>query len=205
MENAISRQIILSIIGIFMLIITVIGVSYALFRLTLTGSRENKINTGTISMSYVESTNGISIDNAMPISDTKGKELLGDNEKFDFTISAKISGITTIGYEVVAKKVIGFKEQVDDNDVRIYLEKESGGTYTSVLEPTAFIPLEEESSYGAPIGDMLLYSSTFSNNESKLSIFNENFRLRMWLSDMAIIDEVSRQFQIKIDIYSKSL
>ncbi len=205
MENTVSKQIILSIIGIFLLIITVIGVSYALFKLTLVGSRENIINTGTISMSYVEATNGISIEDAMPISDESGKSLSGDNEKFDFTISAKISGVADIGYEVVAKKIIGFKEQVNDDDVRIYLEKETGGVYTSVLEPVAFMPLTSDSSYGAPIGDMLLYSSTFSNKDAKLNTYSENFRLRMWLAEDAIIDEVSRQFQIKIDIYSKSL
>ena len=141
----------------------------------------------------------------MPISDESGKSLSGDNEKFDFTISAKISGVADIGYEVVAKKIIGFKEQVNDDDVRIYLEKETGGVYTSVLEPVAFMPLTSDSSYGAPIGDMLLYSSTFSNKDAKLNTYSENFRLRMWLAEDAIIDEVSRQFQIKIDIYSKSL
>lgn len=42
-----------------------------------------------VSMTYTESTNGISIENASPTSDEVGKKLNGKNEYFDFTVSTK--------------------------------------------------------------------------------------------------------------------
>ena len=179
MENFKSRQVILSIIGICILILAVVGISYAVFSLTLKGSEENKLTTGTISMSYIEATNGISIDNAMPISDEEGKSLSSESEMFDFTVSADISGITTVHYEISAEKINDYSEQVLDKDIRLYLQRRSGDSYVDTpitATPKAFIPLEEDSSIGIPAGEMLLYSSTFSNNSSLKKSFNSIFK-----------------------------
>ena len=75
MENSLSRQILLSILGLAILVVAVVGVSYAIFSTTLSGSKINTLSSGTINMSYVEVSNGISIINAMPMSDTDGKAL----------------------------------------------------------------------------------------------------------------------------------
>lgn len=207
MENFKSRQVILSIIGICVLILAVVGISYAIFSLSLKGSEENKITTGTISMTYLEATNGISIENAMPISDEEGKSLSGESEIFDFTVSADIAGITTVHYEISAEKINDYSEQVLDKDIRLYLQRKSGDSYvdtpiTSI--PKAFTPLESDSSVGIPAGEMLLYSSTFSNKNSSLNAYSENFRLRMWLGETAVVDEISRTFKVRVNVYSKT-
>lgn len=207
MKNVNSRQVILSIIGISILILAVVGVSYAVFSLTLNGSEENKLTTGTISMSYVEATNGISIDNAMPISDIEGKNLSEESEMFDFTVSAKIAGITTVHYEISAEKIIDYTEQVLDKDIRLYLQKKSGDSYVDTpitSTPKAFTPLDTDSSVGVPAGEMLLYSSDFSNKNSSLNTYSEDFRLRMWLGETATVDEISRSFKVRVNVYSKT-
>jgi len=208
MENVNSKQVILSVIGISILILAVVGVSYAIFSLTLNGSQENRLTTGTISMSYVEATNGISIDNAMPISDEEGKNLSGENEKFDFTISADIAGITTVHYEISAEKITDYSEQILDKDIKLYLQKKSGDIYVDTpitSTPKAFIPLDTDSLVGVPSGQMILYSSTFSNKTPSLNTYSESFRLRMWLADTANIDNISRSFKVKVNVYSKTL
>ena len=44
MDNSLSRQILLSILGIAILIVAVVGVSYAVFTTSMDGSKINVIN-----------------------------------------------------------------------------------------------------------------------------------------------------------------
>lgn len=71
-----SKQIILSILGIAILIIAFVGISYAAFH-TVLSSEENAISTGTISLQLSDNSDSVSIVNAMPISDEAGKSWLG--------------------------------------------------------------------------------------------------------------------------------
>lgn len=208
MDNSLSRQILLSILGIAILIVALVGVSYAVFTTSVEGSKINVINTGTISMSFVESTNGISISNAMPISDDEGKRLVGDNNIFDFVVSSTIAGSTTVSYEIVAEKVAVNGIELDNNDVKIYLEKLVNGEYVSTeitREPKGFVPNGIVSEIGSYSHEMTLHYDSFQNVGGNKKSFSDNYRLRMWVSDDAVIDEVSRTFQIKINVYGKVL
>lgn len=207
MKNINSKQIILSVLGIAILIVAVVGISYAVFATTLSGTKENTITTGTISMNYTEATNGILINNAMPMSDVNGKVLTGDNNVFDFTVSAAVSGAATINYEVVAEKILN-DNLIADSDIRLYLQKEESGDYVDTPitnPPQSFTPLSSQTSVGSPVGSMLLYSGSFTNSKSDSSDYSDNFRLRMWLGENALIDDVSRTFQVKVNVYAKTI
>lgn len=208
MENSLSRQILLSILGLAILVVAVVGVSYAIFSTTLTGSKINILSSGTINMSYVEVSNGISIVNAMPISDEEGKKLVGNDYVFDFVVSSNIAGATTVDYEVVAEKVLVNGASLADSDVKIYLEKMVGDQYVAVpltSPPQAFKANGVETDLGSHADDMILYRGSFTNTEAVKTEFSEKFRLRMWLSDKAVIDDVSRTFQIKVNVNGKVL
>ena len=69
MEKNDSKEILFSILGIFILVILVIGISFAAFSFSQTGEKTNTITTGTISMTYSEQDNGINLVNALPITD----------------------------------------------------------------------------------------------------------------------------------------
>ena len=58
------------------LIIAIIGVSYAAFRFTGEGQKINSITTGSITMTYEESSNTISLNGALPTTDATGKTRL---------------------------------------------------------------------------------------------------------------------------------
>ena len=77
-----------------MLLITVIGISYAAFNYVGTGQKLNTITTGAISMNYIESSNVISMSNALPTTDDTGKKRLNAGEYFDFTVKSSIKGNT---------------------------------------------------------------------------------------------------------------
>lgn len=209
MNNSLSRQIMLSVLGLAILIVAVVGVSYAIFVTTLTGTKENEITTGTISMSFVEKNDGISITNALPMSVAEGKKLSGANNVYDFVVSSAIAGVTTVNYEVVAEKIeFQDKEKLSDKSVKLYLQKKENNKFKDTVItsiPRSFTPDLEISELGSPAEGMILYKGEFVNDSTEKQSFNEYFRLRMWLADDAIIDEVSRAFKVRISVYGKVL
>ena len=87
------------IIGLILLmVIALIGVSYAAFRFTGEGTKVNSITTGSITMTYEETDNTISLNGALPTRDATGKTRLNQGEYFDFTVSSQISGDININY-----------------------------------------------------------------------------------------------------------
>ena len=88
-NNNKSKQILFSVLGVLSIFAITIGVTYAVFTYTKEGTTDNIVTTGTLKFLYTENNtngNGISITEAEPISDTKGKELVGDNNVFDFKV-----------------------------------------------------------------------------------------------------------------------
>ena len=68
-----KKKIVISISLVIVLLLAVIGISYAAFTYVGRGEKVNQITTGTISMDYQESDNIISITNALPTRDETGK------------------------------------------------------------------------------------------------------------------------------------
>lgn len=208
MENSLSKQIMLSVLGVAILILAIVGVSYAIFVTTLTGTKDSSISTGTISMSFVEDSDGISISNAFPMSDDKGKLMSGKDNVYDFVVSSKIAGVTTVNYEIVAEKNSVSGVMLDDKDVRIYLQRQFEDQYIDTpitANPSPFIRNNTVSILGSPADGMILYSGEFVNNNANEELFEEHFRLRIWVSDSVIIDNISKTFSIKLNVYGKVL
>ena len=67
------KQIVTIIIFILVLGVTIVGISYAAFSYARTGEKLNEISSGLISMEYIESDNIISMEGALPTTDTTGK------------------------------------------------------------------------------------------------------------------------------------
>ena len=208
MNNSLSRRILLSILGLALLVVAFFGVSYAVFTNGFDSKQVNVINTGTISVSFSETTDGVSVSNAMSVSDLEGKLLVGDNNVFDFSVNFSIPANTKISYEMVAEKVDSTDIVLDDSNVRFYLEKLVNEKYVSTPiteEPKSFTPNVFASEFGSPIGAMTLYDGSFQNTDVQKKNFTDSYRLRMCISQDAEIDDISRNFQIIIKVYGKVL
>ena len=166
------RQILLSSLAILILIIAVIGISYAVWSQTFKGQKENTITTGKISFSYTESeTNNIKIENALPISDEQGKKLNGNTEVFDFTVSN--DSTVNVKYDVI---VTPYKNDMDDKYIKVYLTDQND---------VALKPYDSEVPTYNTLNDdkeeknsKILYSSELTKVKK-----NEKLRLRVWVSD----------------------
>lgn len=202
-----SKQILLSIISIAVLIIAFVGVSYATFVTVFEDSQINGISTGTISLKLKNENGALSLENAMPVSDADGM-MLDDNNVYDFEVQSMLSAQTTLNYEIYVEKIKTDKPTLSNSDVRFYLEKYEDNAYKSTLitqNPQPFIPLENNSFLGSKKGSMILYSGTLSNMTSHDKEIKDSFRLRMWVAQDTVIDSISRDFNIKLNVVAKAM
>ncbi len=197
-----KKKIVITVILLLSVICVTVGVTYAAFTFVKVGTVENTIETGTVMLTYTEGKTGIILEDALPISDETGKMLTGENNTFDFTVSATLGKDTVITYEVTAVKIpITDMEPLLDNEVKLYLERaiDPETAYTEIMAPTNFIPRVEVSEIGSPLGSMILDTGTFSNE----GVTIHNYRLRMWVDENTEITDVQKKYGIKINVYAK--
>ena len=190
-----SKSIWLIIICIIILILAVVGVSYAAIFYSKAGEKVNRVTTGTMTMSYSENTNGINLTNAYPMTDDIGRNLNDTNQYFDFTVNATIGGNVIIDYVVTATKE--GDSTLPDNAVKVYLTNLNSGTESQVLAPTKVSDLQitYQNTAGAPDGQYVLFYSTFSQTEAR------NYRLRMWVASDYVLPSFSQTYKLRVNVY----
>lgn len=195
-----SKQVLLSVFGVALLIVAIVGISYAIFVFSAKSRVDNTVRSGGITFEYLEGDSVIDINDALPVSDEVGVK---QTKSFDFQVSSAIRGNTTVFYEVRAKSLT-VDNKIDNQYVKIYLEKKDGGDFSTVLSPTTFRenPNTSLTNISVDTNTMLLYSGRFSGKKATTTNYSDEFRLKMWLSDKYLIDDVSRSFKIKVLVYA---
>ena len=191
-----SKQVLLSVLGVAILVVAVVGVSFAAFSYSKTGTKVNTITTGTITMSYSETTNGINLTNALPMSDGVGMALSEEEQYFDFTVSANITGTTTIKYAITASKEE--ESTLPDTAVKVYLTDMDGTADTQILAPTkvsGLTPTTGSEPSGTPSGQFILHTGTFGATSS------HDYRLRMWVADDYQVTGASATYKLRVNVY----
>ena len=113
---------ILTIISFVFLILMVIGVSYAAYKFSAAGTKENVISTGTISMSYSQNS-FIDLKHTYPKTDTYAIATKEDKSSMEFSVSMETSGTKQINYALAITNIEEGATLKSDK-VKIYLEKE---------------------------------------------------------------------------------
>ena len=113
---------ILTIISFVFLILMVIGVSYAAYKFSAAGTKENVISTGTISMSYSQNS-FIDLKHTYPKTDTYAIATKEDKSSMEFSVSMETSGTKQINYALAITNIEEGTTLKSDK-VKIYLEKE---------------------------------------------------------------------------------
>ena len=181
---------------ILLLVVTIVGVSYAAFSYSKRGEKVNTITTGQIVMTYTETDNIIQIDGALPTTDKTGTVQLKAGEYFDFNISSTIVGNVNINYEISAKEV--GESTIAGSNIKLYLTKLNGSEEESLMTPETYHEESEENTYtGRPAGEMSLYKGSMNSSE------NNNYRLRMYVDENYNPqgDGGGLTFSVKINVY----
>ena len=197
-----KKQLLLTIGLVLILVLMIVGISYAAFKFTGLGKRENTITTGAITMKYEESTNTISMNNALPTTDATGKVRLTEGEYFDFTLSGTIKGTENINWEIAAEDVTTGTKKIDGKYIKLYLTSlDENDNETEVMKPTVYTTEKAENTYtGRPTNMMSLAKGTTSTS------FSTKYRLRMYVDESYNPqgDGGNLAFSIKINAYGKT-
>ena len=194
-----KKENIVIIIILVIMLIAIIGVSYAAFSFSQQGNTPNKITTGSITMTYEESDNTISIGNALPTTDETGMARLKDGEYFDFTVSSEITGEVNINYEISAKEV--GEGTIDGSNIKLYLTKLTDAGEEQLMTPKTYNEESTSNTFtGRPAGEMSLYTSSMNSSESN------NYRLRMYVREEYNPqgDGGGLSFAVQVNVYGKA-
>ena len=192
----------LFIILILILLIAIIGISYAAFSYTGTGQKLNTITTGAISMNYIESSNVISMNNALPTTDNTGKKRLNTGEYFDFTVKSSIKGNTDVNYEIAAKEESG--NTFSGKNIKFYLTKvNSDGTEVEAMPPKTYSEDTTSNIYTGRPADMM---SLFVGNLNQQGDTEIKYRLRLWVDENynPQNDNGGLIYKVKVNVYGQT-
>ena len=153
-------------------------------------------------MKYTESTNTISMNNALPTTDATGKVRLTAGEYFDFTLSGTIKGTENINWEIAAEDVTTSSRKIDGKYIKLYLTSlDENNNETEVMAPKVYTTESTENTYtGRPTNMMSLAKGTTSTS------FSTKYRLRMYVDESYNPqgDGGNLAFSIKINAYGKT-
>ena len=197
-----KKQLLLSIGFVLILVLMIVGISYAAFKFVGLGKKSNTITTGAITMEYEESTNTISMTGALPTTDATGKVRLTAGEYFDFTIKSNIQGNANINWEIAAEDITASSaKKMDGKNIKLYLTKLNGDKEEEVMAPKVYnATTSANTKTGRPSGVMSLATGTMSASETT------NYRLRMYVDEdyNPQGDGGGLSFSVKINAYGKT-
>ena len=195
-----KKENIIIIVVLVVMILAIVGVSYAAFSYSKTGSKVNSITTGSITMTYTETDNTISLSGALPTTDKTGTVRLNPGEYFDFSVSSEITGDVNINYEISAKKEDG--NTIGGEYIKLYLTRlTDDGSEEALMVPETYNEESSANDYtGRPVNEMSLYTSSMNSSESN------NYRLRMYVDESYNPqgDGGGLTFSVRINVYGKA-
>ena len=198
MDNTLSRQILLAVLGLALLVLAIVGVSYAI---TIPNKSLNKV--------YLVSDDNSAISlNDLPMSDYEGINLNGSSNVFDFCVKGNIADNASIDYVIALERINSDYDSLDDKDVKVYLEKYNLKEFVSTditSVPIAFTRNNIVSDISTPDGSMILYYGGLQNATTDKKEVNECFRLRLWIDEDSIIESSKKEFMARVNVYSKVL
>ena len=196
-----KKQLILSIGLTLVLVLMIVGISYAAFQFNGPGSKLNTITTGAITMEYTESDNIINMTGALPTTDATGKVRLTEGEYLDFTVKSAITGTTNINWEIAAEDITTASKKIDGKYIKLYLTKlDDSNNESQVMAPKVFTAkTSENTKTGRPTGMMSLATGTMSTSETN------KYRLRMYVDESYNPqgDGGDLSFSVKVNVYGK--
>ncbi len=195
-----KKENIVIIVALIIMVIAIIGVSYAAFNYSGLGTKVNTITTGAIKMTYTEDDNIISMSGALPTTDKTGKVRLNPGEYFDFTVSSEITGNVNINYEISAKDVTTSERKIDGSNIKLYLTRLTDDGEEELMTPETYNEESSANDYtGRPAGEMSLYTSSMNSSESN------RYRLRMYVTEEYNPqgDGGGLQFSVQVNVYGR--
>ena len=167
-----KKTLLFSILGVILLLVVVIGVSYAMYTFSAQGSKVNQITTGTISVSYKE-TSQVTLTNAYPSTDATGSAVTGHD--LVFTVTGSITGSTSVKYDLALANITPGATLTAEH-VKFNLKK--GDRYIIGEANKGVTVASRATQSGTLIGAYLLDTDTLTSTKT-----GATYTLRAWVAD----------------------
>lgn len=189
-KKGISKSVLFGSLVIVLLVVGIVIGAFYIYDNQPVDVIEQNLSGGDISLTYSDEENLFVIENAVPTSDIVGTKYDSAELFFDFTVKTELEDANSISYDVILVKDDISSTSLNEN-IKVYLEKQNNGTYVKVIDPIIFKPNLKDAELGNDV--MKVYTQT--KNKSS----NDNYRLRIWLSDTAVFNAGEIQnFGVKI-------
>ncbi len=186
MENN-KKTLILSILGVLVLVIAVVGVSFAMYSFSATGTTENVIQTGSVSVVYENETT-IELTNQYPMTDALG--IAETDEVLSFDVTANIVGNINIKYDLALDSIAYTDMEgnpvttLTDSNIKFILTKNGEYVKGSATEGVTFTSVAGENGNGyilkadnaTPAG-YVISTGTFTANGK------DSYVLKAWIDE----------------------
>ena len=182
-----SKQVLLSVLGIAVLVVAVVGVSFAFFTYSKAGTENNTLTTGSIFFNFTEG-QAITLTDQFPVSDSVGQALTaaeGDNAVLTFSVVGYDGSGTGIDYEVKASQgaAVDTKTRMKDSEIKLLLSTTASGVTNNYSTPKA-VGADGSLATGVTLATGKI---TATDSDSQQT---DTYTLRMWItSDTVSIDE----------------
>ncbi len=170
-ENS-KKVLILSILGVLVLVIAVVGVSFAMYSFSATGTKANVIQTGSVNMHF-DKTSVVNLTNQYPMSDAKGIAQTAGVMEYD--VVAELGGAMNIDYKLTIDAITPGDTLTADY-IKFNLSKKVGTEAATYVIGTATtgVALSGYSNGTTPIA-----TGTFTNSGTS----TDHYVLRAWVAD----------------------
>ena len=191
-----TKNIVIFLVLLSIVLIAVIAVAFTMFFKEQEKNVKEVVKTGTVSMNYKTEVNGLQLNSITPVANDVAMENRAEGSYFDFSVSSDIDSDTTVDYEIALVK--DDSSMISDSDIMVYLEKQTSGTYSKVDEPKEFTPIKKKTELGSPAKSMVLSKFSLSANQV------DNYRLRIWVKEGAVITDPNATYKVRVNVYGKA-
>lgn len=191
-----TKNVVIFLVLLSIVLIAVIAVAFTMFFKEQEKNVKEVVKTGTVSMNYKTEVNGLQLNSITPVANDVAMENRAEGSYFDFSVSSDIDSDTTVDYEIVLVK--DDSSTISDSDIMVYLEKQTSGTYSKVDEPKEFTPIKKKTELGSPAKSMVLSKFSLSANQV------DNYRLRIWVKEGAVITDPNATYKVRVNVYGKA-
>ena len=192
-----NKQKIITLLAVLAFLLMTAGVTYAFFSYIGSGSTENTISSDSITFLYEEINqqgNGISIENATPVSDTVGRQ----GQAFNFRIISTATNTISIPYEIDVRKKDGSDNL--DSIVKLSLSKVDGNNQETEVQLSKYSDLTTVTKNNHQEKQLHMDKVPANTNG-----YSQQYRLRMWIdenADFSTGNYNEKTFSVTVNVYS---
>ena len=174
-----SKQVLLSVLGIAVLVVAVVGVSFAFFTYSKAGTSNNTLTTGSIFFNFTEG-QAIKLTNQFPVTDAVGSQLNpaeGDNAVLSFDVIGYDGSGRGIDYTVTAEEGEAVAEKtarLRDSEIKLLLT--APATATNNYSTAKVVGTDGSLAAGVTLATGRITATTEAAKQT------DSYTLRMWIT-----------------------